>query len=67
MLQRKPRFHKEAAMANVKDIIASIEELDKEKEEEMQKLRLAIFQLQRQLKEAQDEAEKWKNIASQPK
>ena len=54
-------------MANVKDIIASIEELDKEKEEEMQKLRLAIFQLQRQLKEAQDEAEKWKNIASQPK
>ena len=54
-------------MENVKDIIASIERFDKEKEEEMKKLRMDNFQLQQQLREAEAETERWKNIALQSK
>ncbi len=54
-------------MVNVNDIISSIKELENEKEEELKKLRMENFNLQQQLQKAQDEAERWKSIAFQPK
>ena len=50
-------------MANVNDIISAIKELENENEEELKKLRVENFNLQQQLKNAQDEVERWKNIA----
>ncbi len=50
-------------MVNVNDIISAIKELENEKEEDLKKLRMENFNLQQQLKSAQDEIERWKNIA----